>query len=134
MSLALPLVISSLLFGIGVFGVLARRNAVLVLVSVELMLNAANINLVAFDAWWSDALHGGQVLTLFVITIAAAEIGIGLAIVLLVFRARGSSDLDDLGVLNERESDSSVITGTSHTNGGKSAGDHGGGEGATWVR
>ena len=102
MSLSYPLAVSALLFSVGVFGVLARRNAVLVLVSVELMLNAANINLVAFDAWWSDALHGGQVLALFVITIAAAEIGIGLAIVLLVFRARGSSDLDDLGVLDER--------------------------------
>lgn len=131
MSLGLPLVISSLLFGIGVFGVLARRNAVLVLVSVELMLNAANINLVAFDAWWSDALHGGQVLTLFVITIAAAEIGIGLAIVLLVFRARGSSDLDDLGELNERESDFPVITGTFHTHDAESAGDHRGGGGGT---
>jgi NADH-quinone oxidoreductase subunit K len=102
MSLAFPLAVSALLFSIGVFGVLARRNAVLLLVSVELMLNAANINLVAFDAWWADAVHGGQVLTLFVITIAAAEIGIGLAIVLLVFRARGSSDLDDLGILDER--------------------------------
>jgi NADH-quinone oxidoreductase subunit K len=102
MSLAFPLAVSALLFSIGVFGVLARRNAVLLLVSVELMLNAANINLVAFDAWWADALHAGQVLTLFVITIAAAEIGIGLAIVLLVFRARGSSDLDDFGVLDER--------------------------------
>jgi NADH-quinone oxidoreductase subunit K len=102
MSLAYPLIVSALLFSIGVFGVLARRNAVLVLVSVELMLNAANVNLVAFNAWWADALHGGQVLTLFVITIAAAEIGIGLAIVLLVFRARGSSDLDDLGILDER--------------------------------
>lgn len=102
MSLSYPLAVSALLFSIGVFGVLARRNAVLVLVSVELMLNAANINLVAFDAWWSDAMHGGQILTLFVITIAAAEIGIGLAIVLLVFRARGSSDLDDLGILDER--------------------------------
>lgn len=102
MSLAFPLAVSALLFSIGIFGVLARRNAVLLLVSVELMLNAANINLVAFDAWWADALHAGQVLTLFVITIAAAEIGIGLAIVLLVFRARGSSDLDDLGILDER--------------------------------
>jgi NADH-quinone oxidoreductase subunit K len=102
MSLAFPLAVSALLFSIGVFGVLARRNAVLLLVSVELMLNAANINLVAFDAWWADALHAGQVLTLFVITIAAAEVGIGLAIVLLVFRARGSSDLDDLGILDER--------------------------------
>src|SRR5690606_15934795 len=60
MSLAYPLVLSALLFSLGVFGVLARRNAVLVLVSVELMLTAANINLVAFDAWWSDALHGGR--------------------------------------------------------------------------
>jgi NADH-quinone oxidoreductase subunit K len=102
MSLAFPLAVSALLFSIGVFGVLARRNAVLLLVSVELMLNAANINLVAFDTYWADALHAGQVLTLFVITIAAAEIGIGLAIVLLVFRARGSSDLDDLGILDER--------------------------------
>jgi NADH-quinone oxidoreductase subunit K len=101
MSLGYPLAVSALLFSIGVFGVLARRNAVLVLVSVELMLNAANINLVAFDAWWADAMHGGQVLTLFVITIAAAEIGIGLAIILLVYRARGSSDLDDLGILDE---------------------------------
>jgi NADH-quinone oxidoreductase subunit K len=102
MRLAFPLVTSALLFSLGVFGVLARRNAVLVLMSVELMLNAANLNLVAFDAWWADALHGGQVLTLFVITIAAAEVGIGLAIVLLVFRTRGTSDLDDLGLLDER--------------------------------
>jgi NADH-quinone oxidoreductase subunit J len=85
-----------------VLSVLFRRNAVLVLMSVELMLNGVNINLVAFDAWWADALHAGQVLTLFVITIAAAEVGVGLAIVLLVFRNRGTSDLDDLGLLDER--------------------------------
>ncbi|MGH8824571.1 MAG: NADH-quinone oxidoreductase subunit NuoK [Jiangellaceae bacterium] len=105
MRLAYPLVVSALLFSLGVFGVLARRNAVLVLMSVELMLNAVNLNLVAFDAWWADALHGGQVLTLFVITIAAAEIGLGLAIVLLVFRNRGTSDLSDLGLLDERAED-----------------------------
>jgi NADH-quinone oxidoreductase subunit K len=102
MRLAFPLAVSALLFSLGVFGVLARRNAVLVLMSVELMLNAVNLNLVAFDAWWADALHGGQVLTLFVITIAAAEVGLGLAIVLLVFRNRGTSDLTDLGLLDER--------------------------------
>lgn len=102
MRLAFPLVASALLFSLGVFGVLARRNAVLVLMSVELMLNGVNVNLVAFDAWWADALHAGQVLTLFVITIAAAEVGVGLAIVLLVFRNRGTSDLDDLGLLDER--------------------------------
>jgi NADH-quinone oxidoreductase subunit K len=105
MRLAFPLVVSALLFSLGVFGVLARRNAVLVLMSVELMLNAVNLNLVAFDAWWADALHGGQVLTLFVITIAAAEVGLGLAIVLLVFRNRGTSDLTDLGLLDERTED-----------------------------
>lgn len=128
MSLALPLVVSALLFGIGVFGVLVRRNAVLVLVSIELMLNAANINFVAFDAWWVDTLYGGQLLALFVITIASAEIGIGLAIVLLVFRARGSSDLNDLGVLDERiDSGHPVIIGTSPTDSVTSARDHGSG-------
>lgn len=102
MRLAFPLAVSALLFSLGVFGVLARRNAVLVLMSVELMLNGVNVNLVAFDAWWADALHAGQVLTLFVITIAAAEVGVGLAIVLLVFRNRNTSNLDDLGLLDER--------------------------------
>jgi NADH-quinone oxidoreductase subunit K len=64
--------------------------------SVELMLNAVNLNLVAFDVWLRDALHSGQALTLFTIAIAAAEIGIGLAIVLAVHRNRGSSDVDRL--------------------------------------
>ncbi len=101
MRLGLPLVVAALLFSIGVYGVLARRNAILVLMSVELMLNAVNLNLVAFDAYLRDALHSGQILTLFVITVAAAEIGIGLAIVLLVFRNRGTSDLDALDSLDE---------------------------------
>jgi NADH-quinone oxidoreductase subunit K len=60
------------------------------------MLNAVNLNLVAFDVWLRDALHSGQALTLFTIAIAAAEIGIGLAIVLAVYRNRGSSDVDRL--------------------------------------
>ncbi len=101
MHLTYPLVLSALLFAIGVYGVLARRHAILVLMSVELMLNAVNLNLVAFDVWLRDALHGGQVLTLFVITIAAAEIGLGLAIVLLVFRNRATSDLADLRMLRD---------------------------------
>ncbi len=75
---------------------LARRNAVLVLMSIELMLNAVNLNLVAFDVWLRDALHSGQVFALFVIAIAAAEIGIGLAIVLLVFRNRDTVAVDAL--------------------------------------
>ncbi|MEV0869905.1 MULTISPECIES: NADH-quinone oxidoreductase subunit NuoK [Streptomyces] len=96
MHLAYPAVLAVLLFCTGLYGVLARRNAILVLMSVELMLNAVNLNLVAFDVWLRDALHGGQALTLFTIAIAAAEIGIGLAIVLAVYRNRGSSDIDSL--------------------------------------
>lgn len=105
MRLAFPLVLAALLFSIGVYGVLARRNAILVLMSVELMLNAVNLNLVAFDAHLRDPAASGQVMTLFVITIAAAEIGLGLAIVLLVFRNRSTVDLDELRSLDElRES------------------------------
>ncbi|MEU6175102.1 NADH-quinone oxidoreductase subunit NuoK [Streptantibioticus parmotrematis] len=96
MHLAYPAVLAVLLFCVGLYGVLARRNAILVLMSVELMLNAVNLNLVAFDVWLRDTLHAGQALTLFTITIAAAEIGIGLAIVLLVHRNRGTSDVDQL--------------------------------------
>jgi NADH-quinone oxidoreductase subunit K len=101
MHLAYPVALSVLLFCVGLYGVLARRGAVLVLMAVELMLNAVNINLVAFDMWLRDTLHAGQALTLFVITVAAAEIGLGLAIVLLVFRARDTSDLTDLRLLRE---------------------------------
>ena len=100
MHLAYPAVLSALLFCTGLYGVLARRNAILVLMSVELMLNAVNLNLVAFDVWLDraarDTLHSGQALTLFTIAIAAAEIGIGLAIVLAVYRSRGTSDIDKL--------------------------------------
>ena len=69
------------MFCTGIYGVLARRNGVLVLMSIELMLNAVNINLVAFSAFTKNV--SGQVFALFVITIAAAEVGVGLAIVLL---------------------------------------------------
>ncbi|MEE1940477.1 NADH-quinone oxidoreductase subunit NuoK [Streptomyces sp. TRM 70361] len=101
MHLAYPAVLAALLFCTGLYGVLARRNAILVLMSVELMLNAVNLNLVAFDVWLRDTLHAGQALTLFVIAVAAAEIGIGLAIVLLVHRARGTSHIDRLRALAE---------------------------------
>jgi NAD(P)H-quinone oxidoreductase subunit 4L len=88
------LVLSAFLFCTGAYGVLARRNSVLVLMSVELMLNAVNLNLVAF----STQVHNvsGQVFALFVITIAAAEVGIGLAIVLLIYRNFRSADLDQV--------------------------------------
>jgi NAD(P)H-quinone oxidoreductase subunit 4L len=86
------LILSAFLFCTGVYGVLARRNGVLVLLSVELMLNAVNINLVAFSAFTREL--SGQVFALFVITIAAAEVGVGLAIVLLIYRNLKSPDLD----------------------------------------
>jgi NADH:ubiquinone oxidoreductase subunit K len=82
----LPLVLtfSAVLFATGVYGVLARRNAVLVLMSIELMLNAVNINLVGFSQHLQEIT--GQVFALFVIAVAAAEVGIGLAIVILIYR------------------------------------------------
>ncbi|MGZ4688071.1 MAG: NADH-quinone oxidoreductase subunit NuoK [Acidimicrobiia bacterium] len=86
------LVLAAILFCIGVYGVLARRNGVLVLMSVELMLNAVNINLIAFSAYLRQ--EAGDVFALFVITIAAAEVGVGLAIVLLIYRNLRSPDLD----------------------------------------
>lgn len=86
------LILSAFLFSAGAYGVLARRNSVLVLMSIELMLNAVNLNLVAFSALVRDV--AGQVFALFVITIAAAEVGIGLAIVLLIYRNLRSPDLD----------------------------------------
>ena len=101
MHVVYPAVVAAVLFSVGVYGVLARRNAILVLMSVELMLNAVNLNLVAFDVWLRDRLHSGQVLTLFTIVIAAAEVGLGLAIVLLVFRNRQTIDVDALRTLRE---------------------------------
>lgn len=101
MHIVYPAVVSALLFSVGVYGVLARRNTILVLMSVELMLNAVNLNLVAFDVWLRDRLHSGQVLTLFVIVIAAAEVGLGLAIVLALYRNRRTVDLDHLRDLSE---------------------------------
>ena len=86
------LILSAFLFCTGAYGVLARRNSVLVLMSVELMLNAVNLNLVAFSVNVQQV--SGQVFALFVITIAAAEVGVGLAIVLLIYRNLKSPDLD----------------------------------------
>ena len=88
------LLLGAVLFCIGVYGVIVRKNAVLVLMSIELILNAVNINLLAFDR-----LHGGNdgnVFALYVIAIAAAEVGVGLAMVLLIFRNRKTIALDDL--------------------------------------
>lgn len=105
MHLLYPLIVSAGLFSIGVYGLLARRNLVLVLMSVELMLGAVSLNLVAFDVWLADVLHSGQVLTLMVIAIAAAEVGLGLAIVLQLFRQRSTAAIDDLDTLTEPASE-----------------------------
>jgi NADH:ubiquinone oxidoreductase subunit K len=88
------LFLAAFLFCVGVYGVLARKNGVLVLMSIELILNAVNINLVAFGAFRGTV--AGQVFALFVIAIAAAEVGVGLAIVLLIYRNRHSVDLAEI--------------------------------------
>lgn len=97
----LPIVLffSAGLFAVGVYGVLARRNAVLVLMSIELMLNAVNVNLVAFSQLLQDAAMTGQIFALFVVTVAAAEVGIGLAIVILIFRNRETINVDEINLL-----------------------------------
>lgn len=92
---ALPLILVAILAGAGLYGVLARRNAVLVLIGIELILNAANLLLVTTGSVHPDPMRSGQVLTLFVITIAAAEIGVALAVVLAMFRMRGHIDLTE---------------------------------------
>jgi len=95
------LLLSAFLFCTGIYGVLTRKHTVLVLMSIELMLAAVNLNLVAFGALHNtgSARVTGQVFALFVLTIAAAEVGVGLAIVLLIYRNLHSADLDDVDVL-----------------------------------
>ncbi len=91
------LFLGAFLFCAGVYGVLARQNAVLVLMSIELILNAVNINLVAFGAFRHNV--AGQVFALFVIAVAAAEVGVGLAIVLIIYRNRRSIDLTGVDLM-----------------------------------
>jgi len=95
----LPLVLtfSAVLFATGVYGVLARRNAVLVLMAIELMLNAVSVNLIAFSQALGEI--AGQVFALFVIAVAAAEVGIGLAIVILIYRNRETINVDEVNLL-----------------------------------
>ena len=91
------LILAALLFCIGVYGVLSRRNGVMVLMSIELILNSVNINLVAFSAYLEDVT--GQVFSLFVIAVAAAEVGVGLALGLMLYRNRTSIDLDEIDLM-----------------------------------
>ena len=99
MTIAQFIILGTALFSIGLYGVITRRNAVLVLASVEVMLAAVNVNLVAFDAFVVDQQYAGQIFTLFIIAIAAAEVGIGIAIVLMIFRNRRSADVDELNLM-----------------------------------
>lgn len=98
-----PLTFAALLFSVGVYGVLSRRNAVLVLMSVELMLAGVVVNLVAFNGvvttTTGDPLLTGQAFALFVLAIGAAEVGVGLAIVLLLYRNRASVNLDEADLM-----------------------------------
>lgn len=91
------LIFAAILFCIGVYGVLTRKNGVLVLMSIELILNSVNINLVAFGALHQDI--SGQVFALFVIAVAAAEVGVGLAIILLLYRNRRSISVAEANIL-----------------------------------
>jgi NADH-quinone oxidoreductase subunit K len=94
MTLTSYLALGAILFGIGLYGVLTKRNAVLVLFSIELMLNAANLNLVAFSRFGLVPGLTGQVFTLFTITVAAAEAAVGLAILIALYRNRGTVEAD----------------------------------------
>jgi len=94
-SLAHYLVLSAILFGIGLFGVLVKKNAIAVLICIELMLNAVNINLIAFSKYVTPGDFIGQIFAIFVITVAAAEVGVGLAIIIAIYRNRLSVNLDD---------------------------------------
>jgi len=89
--------LSAILFTIGVVGVLVRRNPLVIFMSIELMLNAANLAFVAFGRAHGSA--DGQVIVFFVMTVAAAEVAVGLAIIMAIFRARHRIDVDDLSVM-----------------------------------
>jgi NADH-quinone oxidoreductase subunit K len=91
------LILSAIIFTIGVVGVLTRRNAIIVFMSIELMLNSVNLTLVAFSAFLGDPT--GQMLVFFVITIAAAEAAIGLAIIIALFRNRQTVNIDEINLL-----------------------------------
>ena len=93
------LVLSGMLFAIGSFGFLARRNAISMLMSIELMLNAVNINLMAFSNYLDGQLIRGQVFAIFVITVAAAEAAVGLAILLSLYRNRETVDMERFNLL-----------------------------------
>ena len=89
------LILSAALFSIGMYGVLAKRNAVVILMCIEIMLNAVNIALIAFSRYVTPALLTGQIFAIFVIVVAAAEAAVGIAIIITIYRHRESINVDD---------------------------------------
>ena len=98
-SLSSYLLLAAGLFCIGVFGALARRNAVAVLMGVELMLNAVNVNLIAFWRYTNVTQLTGQIFAIFVITVAAAEAAVGLALIIAIYRQRNTVNVEDLDTM-----------------------------------
>ena len=97
MPVAAPLLLSAFMFACGVYGVLARRHGVMLLMSVELMITAANINLITFSQLLQDQV--GNIIALFIIAVTAAEVGIGIAIVMMLYRQRSTVAVDDLNLM-----------------------------------
>ena len=93
------LILSAVLFSIGLYGALARRNAIVILMCIELMLNAVNITLVAFSRYTAWAALTGQVFAIFVIVVAAAEAVVGLAIIITIYRSRGTVEVDKIDLM-----------------------------------
>ena len=94
------LLLAAILFGIGLVGVIVKRNALIVMMCVELMLNAANLNFLAFSR--AQGAVGGNATAFFIIAVAAAEAAVGLAIIIAIFRIRGSVNMDDVRALGEK--------------------------------
>jgi NADH-quinone oxidoreductase subunit K len=101
MGLTSYLIVSALLFGIGAFGFLARRNAILMLICIELMLNAVNLSLIAFNAYRPAEGNAGSVFALLVMAVAAAEATVGLALVIAIIRTRQTPEVDEYADLKE---------------------------------
>jgi len=91
------LVLSAILFAIGIWGVLRNRNAIIIFMCIELMLNAVNISLMAFSSYLKD--FSGQVFIFLVMAVAAAEVAVGLAIIVAIFRAKESVNVDDINLM-----------------------------------
>ena len=93
------LIVSAILFSLGIYGVLARRNAVMILLAIELMLNAVNINFIAFAVYLAPGPLVGLVFAIFIVTVAAGEVGLALAIILRLYRSRASVNVDEVNLM-----------------------------------